>query len=187
MDALAQGKARLHKVNYNARAEPGVLANDKVFREALSVEGVPRNILGESLTKAKCMASLETLQWMKRHFEQRFAGGEYDGPARRAKAGIRRPGDAVKARPARTPAPSRLPAPGKPAVSQLQRLQDEIAALQKANALSTMRNCRRSRRCARPWMAATSPPRSSQCWTKQTKDADLFRPPTSTSQRIHFF
>jgi hypothetical protein len=36
------------------------------------------------------------LQWMKKYFDQRSTGGEYDGPGRRAELGVREPGDTSK-------------------------------------------------------------------------------------------
>jgi RP/EB family microtubule-associated protein len=90
------GKVKLHKVNFNAVTEPEMVANDKVLQEVLNIENVARNVPVESLTKGKCMAALEMLQWIRRYFDQHFGGGEYDGPARRAEVGLRGPGDAGK-------------------------------------------------------------------------------------------
>jgi RP/EB family microtubule-associated protein len=98
MDALIPGKVKLHRVNYNARTEPEMVANYKILQEVLNSQNVSRNVPVESLTKGKCMASLEMLQWIKKYFDQHFAGGEYDGPARRLEVGIREPGEAKGAR-----------------------------------------------------------------------------------------
>jgi RP/EB family microtubule-associated protein len=98
LDALIPGKVKLHKVNYNASTEPEMVANYKILQEVLNSENVSRNVPVESLTKGKCMASLEMLQWIKKYFDQRFTGGEYDGPARRLEVGIRDPGEAKGAR-----------------------------------------------------------------------------------------
>jgi RP/EB family microtubule-associated protein len=156
MDVLVPGKVKLHKVNYNAVTETEMVANYKLLQEVLNSENVSRNVPVESLTKGKCMAALEMLQWIKKYFDQRFTGGEYDGPARRAEVGIREPGDTGKgkiktAAPPKTPrvvttrnhAPATVvkgkvsgipqPAPKKAGVSQIQKLQENIASLKKEN------------------------------------------------------
>jgi hypothetical protein len=73
MDALVLGKAKLHKVNYNAVTEPEMVANYKILQEVLNTEKIARNIAYESLTKRKCMAALEILQWVKKYFDRHFA------------------------------------------------------------------------------------------------------------------
>jgi RP/EB family microtubule-associated protein len=95
-DVIYPGKVKLHKVNYGATAETEMISNYKIMQEVFNSQKITRNLPVETLTKGRCMAALEMLQWIKSHFDQSFTGGDYDGPGRRQEVGIRDPGESVK-------------------------------------------------------------------------------------------
>jgi RP/EB family microtubule-associated protein len=158
LDAIFPGKVKLYKVNYNAFSEPEMISNYKILQEVFNAEKIQRNIPVETLTKGRCMAALEMLQWIKAYFDQNYSGGEYDGQGRRNQSGIRDPGDLAKktkkssnnatvktsrSKPTRTivttpkqqggiGAPSSQ-TPGRFVPSQNQNLKDQIERLKKEN------------------------------------------------------
>jgi RP/EB family microtubule-associated protein len=121
-DAIYPGKVKLHKVNYSAATETEMISNYKILQEVLNSQKITRNVPIETLTKGRCMAALEMLQWVKSHFDQTFTGGDYDGPGRRQEVGIRDPGESVK--PAKKPVgrltSAREPKPMKTPLRQVQ-------------------------------------------------------------------
>lgn len=92
-DALYPGEVKLGRVNYNAITEPDMVANYKILQTVFNNKNITKAIPVDTLIKGKPMAALEMLQWLKNFFEESYAGGEYDGVARRQQTHCKGPGE----------------------------------------------------------------------------------------------
>jgi len=73
----------MQKVKFNVNTEYAYLQNFKILTTAFASHRIDRPIPVEKLVKCKMQDNLEFLQWMKKHWDQFYPGGEYDAVARR--------------------------------------------------------------------------------------------------------
>jgi hypothetical protein len=91
-DVICPGKVNLHKVNYNAATETEMILNYKILQEVFNSQKIICSLPVYTLTKGRCIAALEMLQWIKSHLDQSFTIRDYDGPGRSQEVEIRDPG-----------------------------------------------------------------------------------------------
>ncbi|RKP04337.1 hypothetical protein CXG81DRAFT_5077, partial [Caulochytrium protostelioides] len=73
----------LSRVKFGAKHEYEYMANYKVLQNVLDKHGIDNAVPVERLMKCKFQDNLEFLQWLKKHWDQHYAGGTYDAVARR--------------------------------------------------------------------------------------------------------
>jgi microtubule-associated protein, RP/EB family len=71
------------KVKWNAKHDYEYVENYKVLQQSFSKNDIKRYIDVDKLIKAKYQDNLEFLQWMKRFFDIKYNGADYDAINRR--------------------------------------------------------------------------------------------------------
>ncbi|KAF2758050.1 hypothetical protein EJ05DRAFT_493018 [Pseudovirgaria hyperparasitica] len=77
----------MSRVKFNVNTEYAYLQNFKILQNTFTKHQVDRPVPVESLIKCKMQDNLEFLQWIKRHWDQFFPGGDYDAISRRKASG----------------------------------------------------------------------------------------------------
>ncbi|SJX65271.1 EB1-like protein [Sporisorium reilianum f. sp. reilianum] len=103
----------LVKIKFDAKHDYEYINNFKVLQEAFKRNRIDKPIPVDRLIRCKMQDNLEFLQWLKRYWDQNFAGEVYDAEARRGGVGAAPPPlvGAVSVGAARTAASTR-PAAG---------------------------------------------------------------------------
>ena len=83
IDACYPGTVPMGKVKWNAKHDYEYVENYKVLQQAFSKNDIKRYIDVDKLVKAKYQDNLEFLKWMKRFFDIKYNGADYDPVNRR--------------------------------------------------------------------------------------------------------
>lgn len=83
IDAIYPGTVPMSKVKWGAKHDYEFVENYKVLQQAFQKNDIKRYIDVDKLVKAKYQDNLEFLQWMKRFFDIKYNGQEYDSVGRR--------------------------------------------------------------------------------------------------------
>jgi len=83
MDVIYPGTVPMSKVRWGAKHDYEFVENYKVLQQVFQKNDIKRYIDVDKLIKAKYQDNLEFLQWMKRFFDIKHNGQEYDALARR--------------------------------------------------------------------------------------------------------
>lgn len=83
IDACYPGTVPMGKVKWNAKHDYEYVENYKVLQQAFLKNDIKRYIDVDKLIKAKYQDNLEFLQWMKRFFDIKYNGADYDPVNRR--------------------------------------------------------------------------------------------------------
>lgn len=77
------GDLPMTRVKFAAKHEYEFLANFKILQVIFKQKKIDKPILVDKLVKCKMQDNLEFLQWMRRFWDQNYAGQAYDAVARR--------------------------------------------------------------------------------------------------------
>jgi len=77
------GDVPMSRVKFAAKHEYESLANFKIMQNVFKAKKLDKPIPVDKLVKCKMQDNLEFLQWMKRFWDQNYAGQTYDAVARR--------------------------------------------------------------------------------------------------------
>ncbi|TKY88420.1 hypothetical protein EX895_002772 [Sporisorium graminicola] len=104
----------LVKIKFDAKHDYEYINNFKVLQEAFKRNRIDKPIPVDRLIRCKMQDNLEFLQWLKRYWDQNFAGEVYDAEARRGGVGAAPPPlvGAVSVGAARTTGGASRPAAG---------------------------------------------------------------------------
>ena len=114
------GNVPMSRINFAAKHEYEFLSNFKILQTVFTKNRIDKPIPVERLVRCKMQDNLEFLQWIKKYWDNNYAGdGSYDAEARRSRApsaagaAVRRTGASpTRPRPsAARPRPSAAPAP----------------------------------------------------------------------------
>ncbi|CDS01522.1 EB1-like protein [Sporisorium scitamineum] len=81
----------LAKIKFDAKHDYEYINNFKVLQEAFKRNRIDKPIPVDRLIRCKMQDNLEFLQWLKRYWDQNFAGEVYDAEARRGGVGAAPP------------------------------------------------------------------------------------------------
>ena len=68
------GKIQTSKVNWNAKTDYEYICNFKILQQGFAKCNIQKSLEIEKLIKGKFQDNLEMLQWMKKHFDNSYAG-----------------------------------------------------------------------------------------------------------------
>ncbi|CDS11460.1 hypothetical protein LRAMOSA03723 [Lichtheimia ramosa] len=87
MDSI-YGDVHMSKVKFDTKHEYEYVGNYKVLQHTFNKHKIDKVVPVDKLMKCKFQDNLEFMQWIKRYWDQNFAGGAYDAIGRRKGGGV---------------------------------------------------------------------------------------------------